>query len=115
MRLPHICSSAFTLFLGVSLLSVKLSPAVHAQPPMGRPGRQRPTPAQMEAGMFQMIEKGMGKKLTAAQKQQLRQAFKDRQVGHLAVETKFQARVAKTLGMTPQQLQAKMRQTQGRR
>ena len=115
MRLPHICSSAFTLFLGAGLLSVKLSPVVHAQPPMGRPGGQRPTPAQMEAFMFMQVEKGKGKKLTTTQKQQLRQAAKDRQAGHLSVETKFQARVAKTLGMTPQQLQVKMRQMQGRR
>ena len=45
----------------------------------------------------------------------LREAFKEREAGHKAVETKFQNRVAKTLGLTREQLRAKVRQMQRRR
>ena len=106
---------SLTLAVGASLLVASLSPAAQAQPPGGPQGRARLTPAQREARMFEMTEKMLGKKLTSAQKQQFRQAFKERESGHRAVEMKFQSRVAKAAGLTPEQFRAKMRQMRPRR
>jgi hypothetical protein len=62
-----------------------------------------------------MAEKVLGKKLTSAQKQQFRQAFKEREAGHRAVEMKFQSRMAKATGLTPEKLRAKTRHMRPRR
>jgi len=66
--------------------------------------------AQTEARFFANMEAVLGRKLTATQKQQLRQAFDTRRAAHKAVETKFHQRVGQILHLTPEQLRLKERQ-----
>ena len=114
MKLKQTRSLTLTVALSATI-AIGTHSIAQAQP--GRPGGNNPrmNPAQMEARFFAQVEKGLGKKLTATQKQQLRQAFKERGAGHKAVEDRFRSRVGKTLGLTPQQLREKERQMRQRR
>ncbi|MDQ3813739.1 MAG: hypothetical protein M3347_07285 [Armatimonadota bacterium] len=104
--------------LGCGVLIAVLMPieagVVHAKagaPPKSNVAAKRQQrKAQREAQVFTRLESVLGKKLTATQKQQLRQAFEARNAAHRAVETKFRQRVGQILHLSPEQLRAKERQ-----